>query len=90
MTISNRKSPRVPVQLEVEFNHDDMGIVSLMTKDISDSGVFIKLPIEKHPPVGTRAKIKLKDNFENGEEPPVLEMEVVRHSSSGIGLTFIL
>jgi len=90
MSKSDRKSPRVPIQLEVEFNHQETGTIKLMTRDISDTGVFVKLPPEEHPPLGTQAKVKLKDNFDNGEEPPTLIMEVVRHSSSGIGLTFIL
>ncbi len=90
MSKSERKSPRVPIQLEVEFDHQDTGIIILVTKDISDTGVFIKLPKEEYPPVGTKARVKLKDNFGNGEEPPMLDTEVVRHSRSGIGLRFIL
>ncbi len=90
MSISDRKAPRLPIQLDVEFNHQETGVITLVTKDISDSGVFIKLPVEEHPPIGTVVKVKLKNDFEDGEEPPTLEMKVVRHSNSGIGLEFIL
>ncbi len=40
--------------------------------------------------IGTVAKVKLKNDFEDDEEPPTLEMKVVRHSKNGIGLEFIL
>jgi len=86
MAISKRQSPRVPIQLEVEFDHQHTGVLFLKTRDISDTGIFIKLPTSDYPPIGTKAKVKLKNNF----DPPILDMEVVRHSSSGIGLTFLL
>jgi len=90
MSRSDRKAPRLPIQLDVEFNHQETGVITLITKDISDSGVFIKLAVEEYPPIGTVAKVKLKNDFEDGEEPPTLEMKVVRHSKGGIGLEFIL
>jgi len=89
MSIQNRKAQRIPIQLEVEFNHDSTGTVNLVTKDISDTGIFIKLEPEKQPPIGTTAQVKLKNNFEDGEEPPLLKMKVVRQSKTGIGLIFI-
>ncbi|MCP3675601.1 MAG: PilZ domain-containing protein [Gammaproteobacteria bacterium] len=90
MSISDRKAPRLPIQLDVEFNHQETGVITLVTKNISDTGIFINLSVEKHPPIGTVAKVKLKNDFEDGEEPPTLEMKIVRHSKSGIGLEFIL
>jgi len=90
MSIRNRKSPRTPIKLEVEFDHKETGIITLITKDISDTGIFIKIPAVEFPPVGSIALVRLKNNFDDGEEPPTLEMKVVRHSSTGIGLEFIL
>ena len=43
MSINQRRSARLPIELEVEFNYQETGILSLRTKDISDTGVFIKL-----------------------------------------------
>ena len=90
MSINKRRSPRLPIQLEVEFNHDETGLVNLVTKDISDTGVFINIELDKQPPLGTTAKVKLKSNFEDGEEAPTLQMKVVRKTENGIGLAFIL
>ena len=90
MSIDQRRSPRLPIQLEVEFNHEETGLVSLMTKDISDTGVFIQLEPEKQPPIDTIAKVKLKNDFEDGEEPATLVMKVVRQTDKGIGLEFVL
>lgn len=90
MSIKDRQSPRVPIKLEVEFNHQLTGVIYLETKDISDTGIFIRLPLEQQPPIGSTALVKLKNNFEDGEEPPTLEMRVVRKTDSGIGLVFNL
>ena len=90
MSITDRHSPRLPIKLEVEFNHEATGVICLQTKDISDSGIFIKLPPDQQPPVGTTAMVQLKNSFEDGEEPPTLEMRVVRRTKNGIGLVFIL
>lgn len=90
MSINKRRSPRLPIQLEVEFNHDETGLVNLVTKDISDTGVFIILKLDKQPPLGTIAKVKLKNDFEDGEEAPILLMKLVRKTENGIGLEFIL
>jgi len=90
MNSNKRQSPRLPIQLEVEFNHDKTGLLNLMTKNISDSGVFINIEPDKQPPLNTNAKVKLKNDFEDGEEAPTLLMRVVRKEENGIGLEFIL
>ena len=86
---NNRRSPRLPMKLDVEFTHEEIGHHYLVTKDISETGVFIKIPPEQQPNVGTYAKVKLKDNFADGEEPDTLTMRVVRQCDDGIGLEFV-
>ena len=86
---NKRRSPRLPMKLDVEFTHDEIGHHYLVTKDISETGVFIKIPPEQQPDVGTYAKVKLKDNFADGEQPDTLTMRVVRQSAEGIGLEFV-
>ena len=90
MSSNKRHSPRLPIQLEVEFNHDETGVLNLVTKDISDSGIFINIEPDNQPPINTTAKVKLKSDFEDGEEAPTLLMIVVRKEENGIGLKFIL
>jgi hypothetical protein len=77
------------MQLEVEFNHDHTGQLYLVTKDISETGVFIKMPPDQQPPIGSTASVKLKNNFADGEEPQTLTMLVVRQTEKGIGLEFV-
>ena len=89
MSIHNRRSPRIPMQLEVEFHHDQTGQLYLVTKDISETGVFIKMPPDQQPEIGSLAKVRLKDNFADGEEPQQLTMRVVRSTDEGIGLEFV-
>ena len=90
MSIKNRRSPRIPMQLEVEFNHDNVGQLILVTKDISETGVFVKMPLDQQPGVGSLVSVKLKDSFADGEEPQTLTMKVVRSTEKGIGLEFVL
>lgn len=92
MELSNnqRHSQRIPIKLEVEFNHKATGVLTLFTKNISDTGLFIEMPTTDYPPIGTSAQVRLKNNFEDGEEPALLKMKVVRHADIGIGLAFIL
>jgi len=90
MNSNKRRSTRLPIQLEVEFTHDEMGLVHLVTKNISDTGVFITVAEDKQPPIGTTAMVKLKKDFEDGEEAPTLHMRIVRKEKQGIGLEFIL
>jgi len=87
---NKRRTPRIPIKLEVEFSHDETGVITLFTENINDTGLFIKMPSDGYPPLGTSAHVKLKNNFEDGEEPPLLEMKVIRHCDKGIGLEFIL
>ena len=37
-----RGSPRIPMQLEVEFTHEDIGYHTFTTKNISETGVFYR------------------------------------------------
>lgn len=89
MSIKNRRSPRIPMQLEVELLHDVTGEMVLKTKDISETGVFVKMPPEDQPAIGTECLVRLKDNFADGEEPQTLTMRVVRQTENGIGLEFV-
>ena len=90
MSSNKRRAPRVPIKLEVEFNHESTGVILMMTKDISDNGIFIEMLVEDHPPVETIAQVRLKNDFDDGDEPPLLNMKVTRQTDSGIGLEFIL
>ena len=85
-----QRAPRVKVKLELEFSHQSTGTIFLKTSDISDTGIFIYLNPEKQPPLGAFAQVKLNTNFEDGEEPPELEVKVVRQTEDGVGLLFIL
>lgn len=89
MNNEKRGAPRIPMQLEVEFNHEHLGYHTFKTKNISETGVFLLIPQDQQPPIGTLAHVKLKDNFADGDEPQTLEMEVVRATEDGVGMRFI-
>lgn len=47
-----RKHPRTALTLEVKVSHDSMESVVLLTRDISESGVFVVTDNTVLPPVG--------------------------------------
>lgn len=90
MTEQKKRAPRTPIKLAVKFDHEATGLLTLHTVNISDTGLYISLEPEQHPPIGTIAKVQLKNSFADGEAPPSLTVKVVRHDDKGIGLEFVL
>ncbi len=86
MASEKRKFPRVKVAFDVEIFHPQWGLRHFRTRDLSHSGMFIidGLP-EKLPVTGEIVRVVIK----SGGEPMTVDMQVVRHSVEGRGLTFI-
>jgi hypothetical protein len=60
-----------------------------MTRNISDTGIFLVASGDGTPPIGTVVRVRLQGNLGGGDEPPTLLMKVVREEPAGIGLTFV-
>ncbi|MHB8346806.1 MAG: PilZ domain-containing protein [Acidiferrobacterales bacterium] len=84
----NRRYERYAMSLEVEVSYPEADKLTLSTKDISDGGVFLYMPNQPRPPVGTIMHLKLRGLL-GGEEPPVVQVKVVRVTSDGVGLQFV-
>lgn len=65
--------------------HPDFGEVIVMTRDISDSGIFI---FERSGllSIGDIVEVQIQDT---PMEAPVVQMAVVRRDSEGYGLQFV-
>ena len=82
-----KRAERLPAIFKVEMSWQTL-IQQLMTRDISDTGIFLTAEGASTPPVGTVVSVRLHGNL-GGDEPPTLTMKVVREEESGIGLTFL-
>lgn len=84
---SRRRYQRLPVNFEVEMTHERLGTQMLRTRNISDGGVF--LVTETPPSIGEMVSVRLRGGLGSDEEPPLLQMRVVRVETLGCGLEFV-
>jgi len=70
----------------VKISHESMESVVLVTRDISESGIFIVTDDTELPPVGSVLEGQVQGEM---DDPPVVKMEVVRVEPSGVGLLFL-
>lgn len=82
-----RQHPRTALALEVKISHDTMESVVLVTRDISESGIFIVTDDAEMPPVGSVVQGQVQGEM---DDPPIVQMEVVRVEPDGVGLRFVL
>ncbi|HHI94573.1 MAG TPA: PilZ domain-containing protein [Gammaproteobacteria bacterium] len=81
-----RKHPRTALVLEVKISHPAMASVVLLTRDISESGVFVVTDGAALPPIGSVVEGQVQGEM---EDPPRVQMEVVRVEPDGVGLRFL-
>jgi len=84
---NKRKDSRLGIKLEVELHSDDQAL-SLETRDLSNSGVFLSAEESKLPAEGSIVELKIK-NALGDDEPPLVKARVVRIDKDGIALAFI-
>lgn len=84
-----RRHLRIGLVVEIELTLPGQASANVLTKNISDGGLFLVVDDTQLPPIGTEVKVRLKNQLGDGEEPPVNRALVVRHEPDGIGLEFI-
>ena len=82
-----RLSIRTPVVAEVELTSDLLGKIVARTQELSDGGAFIESDALRQLEVGTIVTLQAV-GFP--EEMPILEAEIVRKTSEGVGMKFLL
>lgn len=83
---NRRRHPRIPMTVRVKIAHPAIGEKIVKTKNISDSGLFILVEPTEMPAIGEIVIGQVQDMI---DDPPSLEMEIVRTEKDGIGLQFI-
>ena len=81
-----RMSVRVAVEARVRISHSTFGVIDTVTRDVSDTGVYLKLQEKPNLPIGAHIKMHMLDSA----YPEIaFNMKVVRTDEKGISLTFV-
>lgn len=86
MSKDKRKHIRTPLQCNIKISHASFGDVIVKTLDISDGGIFVALAPNQIPPIGTIVTGQVQGLM---DDAPILQMEVMRVETDGVGLRFI-
>ena len=88
MTKDKRKHPRTAVHIEVELSHLDDTVRTVITRDISQGGLFMQLNNPEHYIIGEMVSINYEnplDNFAATYHDAI----IVRVADDGIAVAFI-
>ena len=83
---NQRQHIRTSMKCRIKICHPSFGELVAQTQDLSDGGVYVKHPQLTGLEAGTRVTGQVQDL---PIEAPVLEMEVMRVDSEGVGLRFV-
>ncbi len=84
--INQRDTSRAPLKVRIRIDHPIHGELQVMTRDISDSGVFVIIDdAQKLLKIGELVTGQVQGL---PVDAPVLQMEVVRFEPGGVGLRF--
>jgi hypothetical protein len=84
-----RRHERIPISVEVELSGPGLGTMLVPTQDLSEGGVFLCLPRERCPPVGTVIQMRINRSFGDGDPPPTVAARVMRVTAEGAGVMFL-
>lgn len=88
MTENNRQFPRKNIQVEVELVFLSETPRTVITRDMSEGGLFMRLKDTEHYPMGEMVNLRFKNplaNFEATEKDGI----IVRHTDDGIAVAYI-
>ncbi|PVY75305.1 PilZ domain-containing protein [Tamilnaduibacter salinus] len=87
MSRDRRKHLRTPMTAKLLITHETLGEKIFLTRDISDSGVFVEVnDPEWLPAVGDRVRVQVQDM---PVPAPIRAMKVVRYAEDGIGMQLV-
>lgn len=77
---------RKPVPARVRISHSTFGVIEAVTRDISDTGVFVELRHRLRLPIGAHIKMQFLDSA----RPDIaFNTKVIRENDDGIALSFV-
>jgi hypothetical protein len=88
MTKNQRQFPRKNINIEVELNFLEDDLKTVITRDISQGGLYIQLDNPDYYPMGEMINLRFKNPLSNNEET-IKDGVIVRHADDGIAIAFI-
>ena len=80
------KANRGLVEARVNISHSHFGTLYALTKDISNTGMFVLLNDIPHLPKGAHVRVQMP---ESANPDIIFNMRVVRTTNEGVGLVFV-
>jgi PilZ domain len=88
MSDNKRQFPRQEIQIEVELNFLEDDPRTVITRDMSQGGVFMQLNNTDHYPMGEMVNLRFKNPYANFDDT-AKDAIIVRHAEGGIAVAFI-
>ncbi len=88
MSENSRQFPRQEIQIEVELRFLEEDARTVITRDMSEGGLFMRVKNPEHFPMGEMVNLHFKnplDDFTSTEKDAI----VVRQAEDGIAVAFI-
>ncbi len=85
MSSEKRHGNRTPMRCRIRIWHDSFGDMDVITRDVSDTGVFLLIQDTEQLPIGAIVKGQIQGM---PMEAPILDMEVMRLAPEGMGLRY--
>jgi hypothetical protein len=86
--MEQREYPRIQIPLLVELTHPAIGTIQTTARDISEGGIFVRMP-DSPIKVGGKLKLRLMTILPTDTQAtPTVEMQVKRATDEGLGLAF--
>ena len=88
MSENNRQFPRQEIQIEVKLRFLEDEARTVITRDMSEGGLFIRLKDIENYPMGEMVNLNFKDPLSD-YLPTEKDAIIVRHTDKGIAVAFI-
>lgn len=88
MSENQRQFPRKNIQIEVELSFMDEEPCTVITQDVSEGGLFIRLNDPGHYTMGDMVSVSYKDPLQDFAATSK-DAIIVRHADDGIAIAFI-
>ncbi len=88
MSENLRQFPRQEIQIEVELRFFEEDTRTVITRDMSEGGLFMRVKNSEHYPMGEMVNLHFKnplDDFSDTEKDAI----VVRQTEDGIAVAFV-
>ena len=88
MSENLRRFPRKEIQIEVELRFLEDNARTVITRDMSEGGLFMRIKDTDHYPMGEMVSVRFKnplDDFSYTEKDAI----IVRQTDDGIAIAFV-